>query len=54
MIVGIAEIGVDLIGYHESIQRYLIDVTRDRVSDAELSEIITNGMTILALDFSPD
>jgi len=54
MIVGIAEIGVDLIGCHESIQRYLIDVTRDRVSDAELSEIITNGMTILALDFSPD
>ena len=52
MVVGIAETGDDLTAAHPSVQRCLRETKLDRMSSAELTEIITNGGPKAGLAFS--
>ncbi|MCX6828609.1 MAG: ATP-binding protein [candidate division Zixibacteria bacterium] len=53
IIVGIAESVTELIGEHPSIERCLKQVKLPRMSDAELGEIIDNGLRVLEMSVHP-
>ncbi len=48
LVVGIADTGADLLGKHPSIQRCLVEVPLDRMSDIELRKIIETGQRNLS------
>lgn len=53
MLVGIAENIDELLGAHESAHRSIAEVRVDRLSNAEISEIVDTGMSTLGLDIDP-
>lgn len=53
MVVGIAETGAELTAAHPSVQRCLRETKLERMSDAELTEIVVNGGEAAKLNFAP-
>lgn len=51
LIVGVAKIGEELIGGHQSVGRCLKETPLPRMRDSELSKIVTEGATKLSLEF---
>ncbi len=54
MVVGIAQTGSELTAAHPSVQRCLKETKLRRMTDPELTEIVTTGAEILKLRFAPD
>lgn len=53
MLSGIAATGAELIAAHPSVQRCLRETKLERMSEAELTEIVTNGAEAAKLKFAP-
>lgn len=54
MVVGIAQTGGELTDAHPSVQRCLKETKLQRMTDAELEEIVTTGAQVVKLIFAPD